>query len=292
MSKRQFLEKMIENLIENDVENARANFHQFVVESAREIHASLIETDELEGDIDEDGETVEETIEEADEVMDFGAGVDAGEEVEMGGEADEAGEMEMEPEAIEGDEAEQEAPVEIEMTEFEDLRSKIAELQAKFDSIQPEAEAPADSEEAGMADEMEMGPVDDSMGDEMEESFDLTEDDLLGLEESWTEIKVSMNGEEQGGGKFAGSEKNTETPLADKEDKDVKATDLVSKQDAHKGFEHEKAPAVPVKSDSRNVAPSGKKSWSEIHVKMDGHEQGGGKFATPEKSKTTPLPKK
>jgi hypothetical protein len=282
MSKRQFLEKMIENLIENDVETARANFHQFVVESAREIHASLIETDELDHDIDEEAETVEE----AEEVMDFGADVDAGEEVEMGDEMEMAGEMEMEPEAVEGDESEQEAPVEIEMDDFEELKSQLAALQAKFDSLNPESD---DSEEAGMADEMEMGPVDDSMGDEMEESFDLTEDDLLGLEESWTEVKVSMNGEEQGGGKFAGSEKNTTTPIATRE----KAEGLGSTQTAHKGYEREKAPAVPMKNDAENVSPSGKKEWSEVKQHNTEDEVGHGeKFATPAKSTTTPIAKK
>lgn len=36
---------------------------------------------------------------------------------------------------------------------------------------------------------------------------------------------------------------------------------------------------------------SGKKAWTDVNAKMDGGEQGGGKFATPEKSKTTPVAK-
>lgn len=288
MSKRQFLEKMVESLIDNNIEDARGNFHQFVVESAREIHGSLIETDELEDDLD----TVEEVVEEA-EGEDFGAEIEADGDVEgedMGG--DFGGEVEGD---IEGEEVASE-PVEVDADDVEAIKAQLAELQAKFDAL-------TGGEEAGEEVEVdaEVVPSDDFGGDdfggeaegEVEEGFDteLTEDDLLGLEEAFHEIKVSMDGKEQGGGKFAGSETNTETPLACKEEGSVKATDLMSKKDNHSGYEREKAPEAPLKSDSENVMKSGKGAWKEVHVKMDGQEQGGGKFAGGEKNTKTPIAK-
>lgn len=299
MSKRQFLEKMIEDLIENNQESARANFHQFVVESAREIHASLIETDELEDDLDDaDGEKVEESFEvvsEDDGEGDIGGEIPATGDDGFGGDDTDGGEGEEIDPDHDGDNDEAGDHVEVSIEDYDDLKAQLAALQAKFDALNPEGE---EAGEEGEGEEVEapfqeMGHEDhDGLEDgEMEEGIDLTEDDLLGLEECWTEVKVSMDGHEQGDGKFAGGEKNTKTPIAHKEEKDVEAKDLVSKQDAHKGYEREKAPVPPVKSDSRNVSPSGKKSWSEVTAKMDGQEQGGGKFATPEKSKTTPVAK-
>lgn len=306
MSKRQFLEKMIENLIENDVESARANFHQFVVESARDIHSSLIESDELEddlGDEDKDGETVEESFEVVSEDEgDIGAEIPG----DMGGaEGDDFGGDEMGGEGEEidpdhdGDNDAEGDHIEVEMTDYDDLKAQLAALQAKFDSLNPEAgegeeageEGEGEGEEVEVPFHEEMGSEeshDDEMGHEMEEGFDLTEEDLLGLEESWTEVKVTMDGKEQGGGKFAGGEKNTKTPLATREKEEV----LASKKDNHSGYEREKAPEAPMKSDSTNVMASGKKAWTEKTQHNTEDEIGDGeKFATPAKSKTTPVAK-
>lgn len=302
MSKRQFLEDMVNSIMENKIEDAREKFHQFVVESAREIHASLIETDELDDDIDGD-ETVEESFE---EVVEAGDDADIGAEVEMGGE-------EVGPEfevGAEG-EAEEEAPVEVEVSELDQVKALLADLQAKFAEITGEAAPDAEAgEEVSVADDVDAeGEVEENYfeseeldgeqqdaedlvnGVDESVDFDLTEEDLLGLEEGWTEVKVSMDGGELDG-KFAGGEKNTKTPVATKSETAVDAKDLVSKQDAHKGYNKEAAPAAPKHNDSDNSMASGKKAWTGVTPKMDGQEQGGGKFATPEKSKTTPVAKK
>lgn len=311
MSKRQFLEDMVNSIMENKIEDAREKFHQFVVESAREIHASLIETDELEDDIDD---TMEESFEEvvetdSDEDTDFGADVGVGGEdlSDMGDDVD--------PD-MDGDNDSEEDHVEVEVNELDQVKAMLADLQAKFAEITGEGEPEeagddfgGEGEEVDMGDEGEVEEsvfeADDMEGDKdedgdedsddtMEEStdFDLTEEDLLGLEEGWSEVKVSMDGGELDG-KFATPEKTVKTPVADKEEKEVDAKDMVSKQDAHKGYEREKSPAVaPAKTHATNIMTSGKKAWSEEHPKMDGQEQGGGKFATPEKSKTTPVAKK
>lgn len=283
MSKRQFLEQMVENLIDNDIESARGNFHQFVVESAREIHASLIETDELEDDLGD--EVIEEVFEaDSEETTDFGAEIDAeGDEVEMGAMGDE----EMGGE----EEAPAEETVEVEVNNIDDIKAQLADLQAKFDELtganmdeMPTEEVPAEempAEEFGAEETVDV---------EESEDFDLTEDDLLGLEEAFQEVKVTMDGGELDG-TFAKSETSTETPVADKDEGHVKSTDLMSKQDAHKGFDKEKAPEAPLKSDSENVSKSGKDAWKDVHAKMDGGEQGDGKFATPDKSNTTPVAK-
>lgn len=305
MSKRQFLEDMVQSIMENKIETAREKFHQYVVESAREIHASLIENDELEDGIDGE-ETVEESFEEVveadvDDNADFGADVEAG--------GDDMG-MEMDPDQ-DGDNDAMGDHVEVEVSELDQVKAMLADLQAKFAEITGE-EAPGMGEEGEESIEGEDGEVvdgeveegvfesddmdkDDMGGEEdetMEEStdFDLTEEDLLGLEEGWSEVHVKMDGGEQGGGKFAGGEKNTKTPLADKTEQSVKAEDMVSKKDNHKGYEREKAPAVaPAKTHATNIMTSGKKAWTGVNAKMDGAEQGHGKFATPEKSKTTPV---
>ena len=298
MSKRQFLEDMVNSIMENKIEDAREKFHQFVVESAREIHASLIETDELEDEID-DGETVEESFEVVEAGDDEGA--DIGAEVELGDE-------ELGPEMDGEGEAEEAAPVEVEASELDQVKALLADLQAKFAEITGEAAPEAEAgEEVEVADDAgvdagveenyfeseDMGDDQKDQEESIDESsdFDLTEEDLLGLEEGWTEVKVTMDGGELDG-KFAGGEKNTKTPVATKTETAVKAGDLVSKQDAHKGYTKEQAPAAPMKSDSDNVSASGKKAWTGVTPKMDGQEQGGGKFATPDKSKTTPVAKK
>lgn len=303
MSKRQFLEDMVQSIMENKIETAREKFHQYVVESAREIHASLIETDELEDDIDE---TVEESFEvveaDSEETTDFGADVSA--------EGDDMGEMggEMDPDH-DGDDDTMGDHVEVEMSELDQVKALLADLQAKFAEITGE-EAPG-AEEAGEDMDLDGGEVvdgeveesvfesddmdsDDQEGDKdetMEEStdFDLTEEDLLGLEEGWSEVHVKMDGGELDG-KFAGGEKNTKTPLADKTEESVKAEDMVSKKDNHKGYEREKAPAVaPAKTHATNIMTSGKKAWTGVTAKMDGAEQGHGKFATPGKTVHTPV---
>lgn len=290
MSKRQFLEKMVESLIDNNIEDARGNFHQFVVESAREIHGSLIETDELEDDLD----TVEEVVEEA-EGEDFGAEIEADGDVagdDMGG--DDFGGEEVGGDVEGGEEATAE-PVEVDAEDIDAIKAQLEELQAKFDALTGGSDVGGEEVEV----DAEVIPGDEFGGDdfggegEVEEGFDteLTEDDLLGLEEAFSEIKVSMDGKEQGGGKFAGSETNTETPLACKEEGSVKATDLMSKKDNHSGYEREKAPEAPMKSDSENVSANGKGAWKDVHVKMDGQEQGGGKFAGGEKNTKTPVAK-
>lgn len=307
MSKRQFLEKMIENLIENDVDSARANFHQFVVESAREIHSSLIETDELENDLDDaDGENNEngEKVEESFEMFEDGEGdigADIGSDGSMGGSAggdDTGGDDSDDGEEVDpdhdGDDDSAGDHIEVSIEDFDDLKAELAALQAKFDSLNPEAGEGEEAGEEGFGGDEEgfHGPAEEvGFGDEegMEEGFDLTEEDLLGLEESWSEVSVKMDGGELDG-KFATPEKSVKTPIADKTEDSVKAADMVSKKDNHKGYEREAAPSVaPAKTHATNTMTSGKKAWSGVTAKMDGQEQGGGKFATPEKSKTTPV---
>lgn len=290
MSKRQFLEDMVQSIMENKIDDARQSFRQFTIESAREIHASLIENDELEDDIDDAGETVEESFEEVveagDESEDFGAGVD----VEVDG-GEEIGDVDGDVEVA----GEEEGTVEVEVNELEELKAKLAELQAKFEEatglVVDSAAEEAGEEEAVVGDEEGFEAPAEEENVEESNDFDLTEEDLLGLEEGWTEVKVTMDGGELDG-KFAGGEKNTKTPVATKTEGQVDAKDLVSKQDAHKGYAKENAPAAPKHNDADNAMASGKKAWTGVTAKMDGQEQGGGKFATPEKSKTTPVAKK
>ncbi|MCK9532693.1 MAG: hypothetical protein M0R77_19575, partial [Gammaproteobacteria bacterium] len=153
MSKRQFLEDMVNSIMENKIEDAREKFHQFVVESAREIHASLIETDELEDDIDD---TMEESFEEvvetdSDEDTDFGADVGVGGEdlSDMGDDVD--------PD-MDGDNDSEEDHVEVEVNELDQVKAMLADLQAKFAEITGEGEPEeAGDDFGGEGEEVDMG---------------------------------------------------------------------------------------------------------------------------------------
>ncbi len=55
MSKnKEHLEEMLKHLINKDEDKARLAFHQFIVDSARQIHESIVAEDELDAEIDED----------------------------------------------------------------------------------------------------------------------------------------------------------------------------------------------------------------------------------------------
>lgn len=74
--------------------------------------------------------------------------------------------------------------------------------------------------------------------------YDLTEEDFLDLEEGLKTIDVKMGGE-QGGGKFAGEETQTVSPVADKDSSKLLGTgskDMISKRDDHSGYNRESEP--------------------------------------------------
>ncbi len=73
--------------------------------------------------------------------------------------------------------------------------------------------------------------------------FDLTEEDFLDLEEGLKQVDVKMGGE-QGGGKFAGEETQTKSPVAQRDKSDVRAgsKDMISTRDDHGGYSRESEP--------------------------------------------------
>ena len=306
MSKRQFLEKMLEDLINEDLESARGNFHQFVVESARDIHSSMIESDELdetlaiEEDVETDGADGEDSDEGKDGMMseadgdaeDFGGAMGGD---DTGGDDDGGEAVDADGSPFGGDEGgeEHEETVTVELNDLDDIKAQMAALQAKFDALVA-GEEPA-GEEGDMGVDAAGFPGEDTDGaDEVAESgefdFDLTEEDLLGLEEGLREVKVTMDGAEQGGGKFAGSETKTVTPIAAHTSGPLNPKKIGSEQDAHKGFEREKAPVPPIKNTAENVKKREKEEWHEDHSKNSEAEIGDGPaFATPAKTTKTPV---
>jgi len=118
--------------------------------------------------------------------------------------------------------------------------------------------------------------------------FDLTEEDFLDLEEGLKQVDVKMGGE-QGGGKFAGEETQTQSPVAQRDKSDVRAgsKDMISTRDDHTGYSRESEPGsgkLPHSEDNSKDKAStptsvGKGGGLEKQSGYGEGEVGDGKFA-------------
>ena len=143
-----------------------------------------------------------------------------------------------------------------------------------------------------------MGP-DSKLPEAAEFDFDLTEEDFLDLEEGLKQVDVKMGGE-QGGGKFAGEETNTKSPVADKDSSKLLGTgskDMISKRDDHGGYKRETEPtsgSLPHSEDNskdKASTPSsvGKGGGLEKQSGYGEGEVGAGKFAGQETNVKSPI---
>lgn len=279
------LERALVHLLNEENEKAEELLHQFVIESAKSIHETLRESDDLE-DIDlEEGERFFTEADLADAEKDFAAadlGDDLGEEVPEAGDAEDLGDDALDADLADetvdagdlaGDDLEGETgDVESEIEEFE---SELADLQAKFDALVAEIEG----EDAADEDELEAGDevaADDAldapeetadMGDE-EEFDDITESIVDELQ------KISVPNEE---GKGANGEQLLGNKESLKFNKPQPKPAAPKKGGEHSGFARETAPSSETlkggstKSDSsmRNVRASADAGNSKISKEGD-----------------------
>lgn len=182
------LERALVHLLNEENEKAEELLHQFVIETARNIHETLREGDEAELD----AELEEEFFTEADldmtgDVEDAAAdlGDDLGEEVPAEAEAADLGDDTLDADAgLEGDLAgAEEAPAgegDIE-AEIENFEQELADLQAKFDAMLAEIEGEDDvADEAG---DMDMEAGDDVIDAEAGDEFAAGDEADMGGEE-------------------------------------------------------------------------------------------------------------
>lgn len=288
------LEQALVHLLNNEDERAEELLHQFVIESARSIHESLREGDEI--DLDETaGEQLFTEADLADaevETAEDNLGDDLGQEApELGGAADLAddtldadagldGEADLAAEPVDGD-------VDAEIEEFE---AELADLQAKFDALLADIEG---GDETAVADEdtaaldAEVADVADAGADEAAVEVDAAPAEEIGDEDLVKEAeenefdditesivdelqKITTPNEE---GKGA----NGEQLLHNKQSLKFNKPDgkpVMTKGPTHKGFARETAPGSETlkggstKSDTsvRNVrtnADSGNSSVSK-----------------------------
>lgn len=184
------LERALVHILNEEKEQAEELLHQFVIETARGIHETLREGDEveLEAELEEEFFT-EGDLDDVDGAEDAAVdlGDDLGEEVPAEADAGEMtddtldGEGEVSADDMGGDIA-PEGDIESEIENFE---QELADLQAKFDAMLAEIEGEDD-----VADEGDLGGEDDFGGDDMG-GDDMGGDDLGGDD---------MGGEEDMGG--------------------------------------------------------------------------------------------
>lgn len=201
------LERALVHLLNEENDKAEELLHQFVIETARNIHETLREGDET----DLDGELEEGFFGEDDLEDDHGAehaegdlGDDLGQDDvpaeadasdlgddtldgDMGDMGDDLGGDDMGAEAGEGD---------IE-TEIENFEQELADLQSKFDAMLAEIEGEddvADSDDMAADDDMaaadeDMHAAEDDMADASDE---LSDDDLVKEDEDFDDITESV----------------------------------------------------------------------------------------------------
>lgn len=260
------LERALVHLLNEENEKAEELLHQYVIETARSIHETLREGDEVEA-LD-DVELEEDFFSEADledEAMDgedeaaIELGDDLGDDVpEMGDEADlqddtlSSDEADMDMDMDLGDDLGGEEADESIEAEIEDFEEQLADLQSKFDAMVAELEG----EEMGddVADELDdADPVmDDEAEVEAEEEFEGDEMDAdmgeEGDDEDFDDITESIVDELQ---KVAATD--AEGKGADGSDllgnkqslkfNKPEAKPIVSKGGEHKGYARETAPS-------------------------------------------------
>lgn len=246
------LEKVLEHLIENDQAKAGELLHEYIIESARKVHESIIaEDDDLEdedlealGDDEVDGE---EYVEDEDLVSDE----EASDELES---------------ELEGEENADGASEDVE-DRLDDLEDELEKLRAEFEELAAiedeehgdeynyEVEDADDSEEAdeegdenadedGEGDDEEDGEGDED--EEVDESLDWDEDDFLALDEGIVdeleELDVSNSHGEVGAGSKVNA--NNKSPIPQKKHSERKGAKGVEvKSTNHSGFDREKAPS-------------------------------------------------
>jgi hypothetical protein len=172
------LERALVHLLNEENEKAEELLHQFVIETARDIHENLREGDEA--DLDAALEEGDEFFTESD-LEDEGAedavaelGDDLGEEMPEVADADEMSDDTLDADAgmdLGGDEMGAEAPADDIESEIENFEQELADLQSKFDAMLADIEGEDD-----VADEDFGG---DDLGDDLG-ADDLGADDLGG----------------------------------------------------------------------------------------------------------------
>lgn len=198
------LERALVHLLNEENEKAEELLHQFVIETARNIHETLREGDEAEIDAELEEEFFTEAdLDMGDDVEDAAAdlGDDLGEEVPAEIEAADVADDTLDAEAgVEGDlAAAEEAPAgegDIE-AEIENFEQELADLQAKFDAMLAEIEGEDDvADEAGDdlgAEDFGGEEIADEAGDEFADADMGGEEEALGDEDL---VKESAEDEE------------------------------------------------------------------------------------------------
>ena len=227
-------------------------------------------------------------------------------DMDMGGE--EGGDMEMDMEM--GAEEPAEESMRFEAKDEEVDESKDEDLDEDDDSeevdeaithepgvVKPGLAGADHAGKHGKGDSVLMGP-DAKLPEAAEFDFDLTEEDFLDLEEGLKQVDVKMGGE-QGGGKFAGEETQTKSPVAQRDKSDIKAgsKDMISTRDDHGGYSRESEPTsgkLPHSEDNSKDKAStptsvGKGGGLEKQSGYGEGEIGVGKFAGTETNVKSPI---
>lgn len=254
------LERALVHLLNEETDKAEELLHQFVIESAKSIHETLREGDEI--DLEESDEQFFTEADLADAEKDEAAvelGDDLGEETPELSDAGDLGDDTLDAEADLGGEADMavapEAGAEDIDSEIEAFETELADLQAKFDALLAEIEGGdevADTDEAGfeagaevdagdeVADVADDAAADATFSDEDEFVNESEEDEFDDITESIVDElqKVTTPNEE---GKGA----NGEQLLGNKTSLKFSKTDgkpVMTKGPTHKGFARETAP--------------------------------------------------
>ena len=251
------LERALVHLLNEENEKAEELLHQYVIETARSIHESLREGDDVEAlddvELEEDFFSEADLDDDADAADDEAAvelGDDLGEEVpEIADESDltddtlsdegDLGDMGMDAEAA------PEAGIEAEIEDFEE---QLADLQAKFDAMVAEIEGEADD----VADEVtDADPVldadadadadaaaDEDMGAEEDMSDDEDFDDITEsiVDELQKVAAIDAEGKGATGQDLLGNKQSLKFNKPE-------AKPAASKGGEHKGFARETAPS-------------------------------------------------
>lgn len=258
------LEQALVHLLNEEHEKAEELMHQFVVDRARQIHESLREQDEADGDL---AELEEELFTEADlddeaaadnleDDLGDAAVADIGDE--MGGEAD----LTDVADAAEDMGGEEECDAECLEDKVEDIEAQLAELTAEFEAVMAEFEASdegdlADAGEADLGDEADLGmgdeaAEDEALDDEMVHEG-IVEEDFEDITEGVVdELKKIQTPNEEGKGatgqKLGGGEK-----VSTVNGKKADAKPIVRKSDEHKGWGLETAPGKKMNTTGDNI---------------------------------------
>lgn len=275
------LERALVHLLNEENEKAEELLHQFVIETARNIHETLRESDEDDAGDDEDSDDQPEYFQESDldhledhsedeAVADLGD--DLGQDMPDAAEGEELADDSLEADAAIGDDidAGQEEGGDIE-AEIENFEQELADLQAKFDAMLADIEGEDDvadegEEDLGGMDDLTAEPAEDDLGDldAHGEEGEFDDEKLVkeGADEDFDDITESIVDELQkvAADNREGMTTNGENHLGNKQSSkfnkpEASAGKLSStKRVGHTGFARETAPSTQPLKGGKTVA--------------------------------------